>query len=238
VLGAGNCNDLDLPLLIEHFEELHLVDVDAEALERGIERVPASERGRVTLQALDLAGCIDKVDEWGERFPSPTELAAFVRDVPSRIARDIGRTFDVVLSSCLLSQLCHPFQNALAMSLLDWRRLFNAMTRMHLTTVAILARPGGAGIVACDVLSHGGAEVAKLEKTVPRDRLATALAERIADGTLARDPNPEFLLKLLEQPELGALARDARVSEPWLWDLGVGVQLVYGVWFTRPCPPT
>ena len=28
VLGAGNCNDLDLPALAEAFDEIHLVDLD------------------------------------------------------------------------------------------------------------------------------------------------------------------------------------------------------------------
>jgi len=31
VLGAGNCNDLDLPELAGHFGEIHLVDLDATA---------------------------------------------------------------------------------------------------------------------------------------------------------------------------------------------------------------
>src|ERR1700679_4278661 len=32
VLGAGNCNDVDLPVLASRFEQVHLVDLDAEAL--------------------------------------------------------------------------------------------------------------------------------------------------------------------------------------------------------------
>ncbi|MDB5389789.1 MAG: hypothetical protein JWM11_5435, partial [Planctomycetaceae bacterium] len=35
VFGAGNCNDLDLHRLRNHFREIHLVDLDADALLAG-----------------------------------------------------------------------------------------------------------------------------------------------------------------------------------------------------------
>src|SRR6185295_19591792 len=38
VLGAGNCNDLDLPALLGAYREVHLVDLDEEALNRGVAR--------------------------------------------------------------------------------------------------------------------------------------------------------------------------------------------------------
>src|SRR3712207_5062684 len=38
VLGAGNCNDLHLPTLLERFDELHLVDIDAAAIANAVKR--------------------------------------------------------------------------------------------------------------------------------------------------------------------------------------------------------
>ena len=32
VLGAGNCNDINLPWLTQKFDEVHLVDLDSEAI--------------------------------------------------------------------------------------------------------------------------------------------------------------------------------------------------------------
>jgi len=234
VLCAGNCNDLDLPFLLDHFAEVHLVDIDAQALAGGVERASAQDRTRlVTHGGIDLAGSIDRVDAWGDRFPSEDELADFVAESPRRIAAAVGETYDVVLSSCLLSQLCLPFQNALALGLLEWRRLFNAMASMHLATLAALTRSGGRCALACDVLSQGGAEVQRLAATTPRDRLLVTLVQRIADGLLAPDPNPYRLLAMLQGPELRALAADPHRTDPWLWDVGADVQLVYGLSFTR-----
>ena len=49
VLGAGNCNDVDLKALTEAFEEVHLVDLDAPALEAAVERQGVKESPRMKL---------------------------------------------------------------------------------------------------------------------------------------------------------------------------------------------
>ena len=38
VLGAGNANDLDLNVLLHFYREMHLTDLDADALCRGVAR--------------------------------------------------------------------------------------------------------------------------------------------------------------------------------------------------------
>src|SRR5688572_29143711 len=66
VLGAGNAYDLDLELLLGAFEEVHLADIDAAALERARQRVPESERGRCLAHApLDLSGFFLDLERWG-----------------------------------------------------------------------------------------------------------------------------------------------------------------------------
>ena len=44
ILGAGNGTDLDLPRLADTFREIHLVDLDGEALERARQDLPAAVR--------------------------------------------------------------------------------------------------------------------------------------------------------------------------------------------------
>jgi hypothetical protein len=67
VLGAGNCNDLELSELTKHCRELHLIDFDSEALIRGLHTqrltggreavVDVPGGARVTLQGgVDLTG--------------------------------------------------------------------------------------------------------------------------------------------------------------------------------------
>src|SRR3954470_15952991 len=57
VLGAGNAYDLELERLLTRFAEVHLVDIDAEALGRARERVPQGARSRLFAHApVDLSG--------------------------------------------------------------------------------------------------------------------------------------------------------------------------------------
>src|SRR5204863_1188594 len=54
VLGAGNCNDIDLKALAEAFAEVHLVDIDAPALEAAVRRQEVTGS-----QGIHLQGGID-----------------------------------------------------------------------------------------------------------------------------------------------------------------------------------
>jgi hypothetical protein len=232
VLGAGNGHDLDLPLLLRLFGEVHLVDADGEALARATAALPAG--ARVTGHAgIDLSGCLDQLDAWGERLPDEQALGAFAAEAARALAARLGRTFDVVLSACLLSQLCHPFQNMLALPAADWRRLFATVTRLHLHTMVGLTRPGGTGVVACDVLCHAGRAMEELTRRVPRAGLGPALVRAVEIGAIPPDPDPRALAGLLDSAAFAGAVDRVFVTEPWPWDLGPTVQVVYGVVFRR-----
>src|SRR6478609_2818558 len=57
VLGAGNAYDLELEELLTVFAEVHLVDIDADAVRGARSRVPEGPRQRVFAHApVDLSG--------------------------------------------------------------------------------------------------------------------------------------------------------------------------------------
>lgn len=235
VLGAGNCDDLDLPALARDFGEVHLVDLDGDALAGALARVTGPARARLVVHAgLDLSGTVERLDAWGDRFPAATELAALTEEVPARIARAVGRTFDVVLSACVLSQLYQPLRQTLLLRLDDWRRLFAAIDRAHLATVAALTRPGGAGVLALDVTSsHKLPELAAFAAPETWDGLEAAATTAIAARKLELDPDPKRLMDALGEPALAARIERPRLTAPWVWDTGGGVSaLVYALMFT------
>ena len=48
ILGAGNCNDLDLVRFTSRFAQVHLVDLDRQAMDKGVQRqspLPPAESG-------------------------------------------------------------------------------------------------------------------------------------------------------------------------------------------------
>jgi hypothetical protein len=236
VLGAGNCDDLDLPVLCREFGEVHLVDLDGAALELALARLPYSVRGRVVTHAgLEISGTIERLDRWGDEYPGDGELAAMAGEISSALAARLGRSFDVVLSACLLSQLRLPVQETLLLGLEEWQRLFGAIDRAHLATVAALTRSGGSGVLALDLTSSLKLpELAAFVSPASWDGLAAAANQAISARRIDLSVDPASLLGWLTQAEFARSVERARLSEPWVWDTGGGVlALVQALLFIR-----
>jgi len=203
IFGAGNGSDLDLPRLAEAFREIHLVDLDGEALERARQELPASLRARVIPHApLDLSGFMSHLDDWGDSLPDDATLGRTAFAAARAIVAALGREFDVVLSTGALSQLIVPFHRAWLASRASWERLDAAIVAVHLATLVLSTRAGGRGVMAFDVPS-------------------------------SKDARPAALLGQLQLPGMASLVREPRLTSPWSWDLGDAVQLVYGLTFWR-----
>jgi hypothetical protein len=235
IFGAGNCTDLDPEQLARDHSEIHLVDLDAEALERGRSSFPTRARDRVVLHAgIDLSGFTDRIDDWGERFPDDAEIALAAKEAIAAILRQVGRTFHVVLSDCVLSQLPVAYQRTLVMPRANFTRLFAAITAVHLATVAGSVHPGGQGALVCDVAgARTGAPALHGLEGCDGAALDAFVREQTALGTLKLNPDPDELVRRLMSPGLKGLVERARVTPPWLWDTG-DTLLVYGIAFARP----
>jgi hypothetical protein len=231
VLGAGNGSDLDVPALARTFEELHFVDLDGEALERGRDALPAKLRDRVVLHGgVDLTGLIDRIDPWGDAFPDAGELARAALPAIQGILARLGRRFDTVASTGVLSQLAVPFHRAWILPAASWANLRDALAGIHLTTLVGAAEPGGAGILVFDVLSSkNAAGLRGLEDAAP-EAVEAWVAEH-ADAPL--EPDPTGLVRRLQSPGLERLVDSPRLTTPWAWNLGLETQLVYGLVFRR-----
>lgn len=56
LFGAGRCNDIDLNLLLAHFEKVILVDMDLEAMEVGVLNQGLQNERRIALEVVDFVG--------------------------------------------------------------------------------------------------------------------------------------------------------------------------------------
>ena len=62
VLGDGNCNDLALGMLLDVYDELHLVDLDADSLAAGIARQAPTAIKRIRSHGrMDVTGCLTQL---------------------------------------------------------------------------------------------------------------------------------------------------------------------------------
>lgn len=223
VLGAGNGDDLDLGALVREFGEVHLVDLDGAALERARARVSPSLTARVILHGdVDLTGLLDGAERWGE---DDQALALQADGAAAAIAARLGRTFDVVLSSCVLSQLCAPFTRALARRAPEWTALMRLVGRSHFELMARLLRPEGTGVALGDVYLGPA--------SVHRDVTWSSVDGHTLQNGILRLRDPAFLAELLAAPPVRELIASARLSEPWLWQVEEAAMLVYAIVFQR-----
>jgi len=234
VLGAGNCADIDLEYLGKRFREIHLVDLDGAALERSRDRQPQALRERIILHGdLDLSGILSHLDDWGERFPSDTELSHTALRGAHELLQSLGRAFDATLSTCVLSQLVLPFQETWVMTEDEWDKLLGCTTAVHLATLFGATREGGSAFMAFDVASSDHLPGLLAYRDRSSDDLQAFVAEQVAAGQVTLNPPPELLLAHLTGSGLGEALASTRITAPWLWDIKSAHQLVYGLGFQR-----
>lgn len=56
IFGAGRCNDMDLNLLLAHFEKIVLVDLDEEGMKVALKKQGLENETRITLEIADFVG--------------------------------------------------------------------------------------------------------------------------------------------------------------------------------------
>jgi hypothetical protein len=222
VLGAGNCNDLDLRWLAEAYSEVRLVDIDRGALERAAGRQGVA--GKVVLESpVDLTGIDEVVASWKGRRVSEAEVSRAVELVNGQSSMVNGGGFDVVLSPCVLSQLLCGVRDVLGKDHPGWPGLKAAIRARHLRTVVGMARAGGRGVVVVDLSSTSA--IAGLDRAREED-WGDLMRVAVRDGKCFRGLEPGELREALGREGVG----EVRVGGPWVWHLGWGKAfLCYGL---------
>lgn len=235
VFGAGNCAELELERLASLFSGIHLVDLDPEALERARDRQSSAVRAKISLHAgVDCCGLLDHLDDWGEQFPERRELAQSAVAAAQGILRGLGRTFSVVVSSCVLSQVPLPFQRAWLTSRTNWADLLSTLDAIHLATLTGCVSPGGHGLIVFDAASSRDTPaLAELHGRSSEELDEFVEEARACDGLDLR-PEPKDLVRQLLAPGLRSLVVDPELSSPWLWSFGQETRLVYSLTFRNP----
>jgi hypothetical protein len=217
VLGAGNSNDLELESLGQIYKEVHLVDVDGEALARGLAR-----QGGETLHNVQLHGGIDLTGIW-ERLTDESasaNLTSSLHDGLLMRAADpviagLPGPFDVVVSAGMLSQLIEAVADTVPEKTPGFWDLLLAVRTGHLRLAARLTAPGGSSLIVSDFVSS--ATCAELDRTdePELEKLAARLA---AERNFFHGLNPIFFPSLFcDDPVLAALVADVRHAGYWLW---------------------
>ncbi len=232
VLGAGNCNDLDLDQARTIFQEIHLVDLDPQALEMGVSKQLQSDRKGIVVHApCDLTGCIDL-------WPSELETLSDSRSRQIVSLLDAFEPkicehgpFDVVVSTCLLTQLMS------AVLLRSWSleqqwSFASQIRRQHLKLILRLMGPHGTGIFLTDLVSSLTAP--ELLTHPDRDWLR-AIPHYVAQKNFFTGTNPAAIhAECLQLNERTGHPLVIEPIHPWVWkQMESKAYLVWGMKLLR-----
>jgi hypothetical protein len=209
LLGAGNCNDVDLPRLAETFDEIHLVDLDGPALARAVARQPEPVRPRLHRRVVDLSGLpTRRLGRWRRVAPGAGEIEAAAGAALDTILTKVGGPFDVVASTCVLTQMAFALRESLGERHPALETIRFALMRTHLSTLVGATAPGGVALFATDVVSSS---TYPLAQSAPGRTTTDLLRDVVESGAGYFAANPELVAGLMAEvgtPEL---------VEPWLW---------------------
>jgi hypothetical protein len=229
VLGAGNCNDLDLAQLLEHYEQVHLVDRDRAALEFGTRQQQLATHSRIVLH-----GGVDVTGD-GMELTSPSSRARTTANSTNSTPNEthdrhdwaLPGPFEVVVSTCLLTQLLDAVRLSLGEQHTDLTESVLSVRDQHLRRLVSLTAAGGRFVLVTDIVSS--ATFPDLAH-VPNENLAAALIRLIAAQNFFTGVNPFALLQFYHMdPATSGLVSDVRLARPWLWDFGPRVYAVCGL---------
>ncbi|MBI1367015.1 MAG: hypothetical protein GC162_00025 [Planctomycetes bacterium] len=233
VLGAGNCRDLALAQLEETFAEIHLVDIDGEAMSAGVAAQHTAHPERIKLHPdIDLTGALDTLATWTRTHrPTDDQINALIERLRSSPAPEVGGPFDLVASVCTMSQIIEAAVVTLTPQHTRFSQLVAALRHQHLRQLVELTKPGGYGLLVFDFVASD--TVPNLGRFTEED-LTKAAAAFIAQGNYFHGSSPPAVASLFDRdPVLSPHIELAQLMCPWLWDQGSRIYAVAAVKFKK-----
>ena len=202
VLGAGNCNDLDIRGCLEKCGSVTLLDFDLKAMKAATERQQVESDPRLRLTEVDLA------------------------DADSNNL--VAETWDIVVSTCLLSQLIESTTSTTSATSANTQtasQMAVEVSDQHLRLMTRMLADGGTGILVSDFVSSDS--LPELLH-VSDDQIPSVAQRCLVNGNFFSGTNPFPIRSKLESE----FAFRAKIATPWRWWLGKRAFLVYALEFT------
>ena len=212
VLGAGNCNDLDLARFTRRFAQVHLVDLDRQAMAKGVKRQLPSNPDRIKIHGgVDVTGILKTLATWQRYQLKRDSIDHCIREAQAFVGLPFLGQFEVVLSSCLLTQIINSVVSMTGAGSIPLE-LVRALRLRHLRLLAELLLPGGVGILVTD-FALSQVRVSQPRATSPRRK-----SRSVSPGSGFLAVRPEELCELTSNDAvLRTLVHQIRLSSPWLW---------------------
>jgi hypothetical protein len=234
LLGAGNANDVDLDALAARFAEIHLVDIDPDAVARAIARVPPARRRQTIPHApVDASGVYDRLERWAADPPKLDALHGIVAAAVANVVAALPGPFDVVVSCSLLTQLQLVLLQVIGDTHPRFAELREVLNRTHVRALGALLAPDGVALLVTDLTN---AEIHPPLAAVAADAdLGKVMSDALAADSIIYVAHPGLLsYEMRRDPELKQAFAVRFPIGPWLWHNGPHqVLLVYALEISR-----
>ena len=228
ILGAGNCNDLDLEYLAHSFKEIHLVDIDKGALINGVWKQRVNHFPNIYIHGdIDLSGIYSYLEEWRYQRPDHKTITDCIRKANRFDGLRFDQNFDVVVSTCLLTQL----MQSIITTRIDWKnelKLIFAIRNRHLRLLVQLLSDNGRCIFVTDLVSS---DTVPILSSVNESNLFDLMLDLISNHNFFTGVNPFIIEQILrEDPRIETL----EFIYPWLWRISSSrIYVVYAFTMTK-----
>ena len=230
VLGAGNCMDLDLKQLTTLFQSVNLLDLDREAVELGV----SAPEGLLTSQLksvapIDLASPLATTT--ASTLSDDSAITKFCQALAAPLAVIPVEAADVVVSTCVLSQMLSAMTNLVTDKHSQFLPLIQAVRRGHLVRMLQLLKSGGRGILISDLVSS---ETTPQLTSIDEASLPKLLAQALATGNFFSGLHPGIMLQDLgTAPGIASLVDSPIMTAPWRWQMGPRTYAVFAITFRK-----
>jgi hypothetical protein len=234
VIGAGNCNDIDLASLGSAYDEIHLVDLDGAALASGVARQDGAPSGAIRCHGgVDVTGVADVMAGWDpDSAVADTDLAACA-EWPVQVARSLPGPFGMTASTCLLSQIVGAAAQSIGEQHPRFLETIQALRLGHLRMLTSLTARGGDMLLVTDFVSS---ETVPQLASADHATLPGLLTRAVEQKNFFHGTNPAALMATVRgDPALSQMHLTETIG-PWRWDLGLRSYGVYALRY-RHAPP-
>jgi len=195
-------------------------------MEQGVVRQALRNNPAIHLHGkIDITGRLDGMVGW-----SPTvrieaaDIETFLKQPILRLGTVLPGPFDVVGSTCLLSQLIHAIVQAVGARHYQFVPLVQAIRAGHLRLLMHLVAPGGVAVLISDIVSS---DTYPELGSVCDQALPAVLRKLLRERNFFHGVNPIVVTSALRSDVV--LSRQVSGTEyitPWLWNLGPRVYAV------------
>ena len=232
LLGAGNCHDIDLTELSHQFSEIHLVDIDQQALMDAYERNLNIACPLILHAPLDIAWPLCCADPFATAETNTLENDSFrlhwLNQLSSHcLNADLPRC-DLIVSACVLSQLVDAVSSLIGSESPWIAEAVQAIRRGHFRRLNHLCQPGGRIVFVTDFVSS---DTAPQLFNVSQQNLNVSLKSLLDTGNFFTGCHPDraardMQMVVTEKTESNnaecqrAAAPNVGVVPPWIWTMG------------------